>query len=282
MPSKQLRYTSEPSDLYDTSEELHRSGEDLAESDGNDDDHCTNEWAPLTQSSTNLEYESITKSIFAKPMTESSLVRRQRGLEQDSSSDVGSAISNSDVNIETILQEYTSACQIYGCADRINAGILTTLRYRLPSLRVSGSFFDADMLALAEVLLHHVNGALSYIKRLDFSLAAREGKQYGKKGIRSHGAYALSKVLQISKYIEEVFLPGETMGTIGALCRRVTRQHPFLYFYCISRQSHRPLRRICHILCCKEQSNSTNVTDARMPYRGTWRICTGISNTSER
>jgi hypothetical protein len=65
------------------------------------------------------------------------------------------------------------------------------------------------MLALVEVLLHHCNGALKYIKRLDFTLAGAEGRQLGKKGIRSHGAYALAKVLEISRYIEEVFLPGE-------------------------------------------------------------------------
>jgi hypothetical protein len=50
---------------------------------------------------------------------------------------------------------------------------------------------------------------LKYIKRLDFTLAGVEGRQLGKKGIRSHGAYALAKVLEISTYIEEVFLPGE-------------------------------------------------------------------------
>lgn len=67
------------------------------------------------------------------------------------------------------------------------------------------------MLALAEVLLHHINGALSYIKRLDFSLAAVDGKQFGKRGIRSHGAYALAKVLEVSTFVEEVFLPGATL-----------------------------------------------------------------------
>ena len=90
---------------------------------------------------------------------------------------------------------------------------MTTFRYRLPSLRVSGSFFDADMLALVEVLLHHINGELSYIRRLDFTLAGVEGKQFGKKGIRSHGAYALAKVLEISRHIEEVFLPGKNVCT---------------------------------------------------------------------
>ena len=71
------------------------------------------------------------------------------------------------------------------------------------------------MLALVEVLLKHINDSLSYIKRLDFSLASKEGRQLGKKGIRSHGAFALSKVLQISKHIEEVFLPGNKIGSYG-------------------------------------------------------------------
>mmetsp|Transcript_7372 Transcript_7372/g.10576 ORF Transcript_7372/g.10576 Transcript_7372/m.10576 type:complete len:484 (-) Transcript_7372:726-2177(-) len=129
----------------------------------------------------------------------------------------GSVKNNRNIDeIESIIQEYTTACQIYGCADRINPGILTTFRFQLPSLRVSGAFFDADMLALVEVLLHHVNGALSYIRRLDFSVAAKEGKSFGKKGIRSHGAYALSKVLQMSLHIEEVFLPKNRIGPYGA------------------------------------------------------------------
>jgi len=180
MTSKQTRrYTNEPSDLYDTSSAFAPSREE------SDDDHHT------------TEYENITNSLFANP---SSLVRRRTN---------NAEITPTTPSIEQILHEYTTACQIYGCSSRINAGILTTFRYRLPSLRVSGSFFDADMLALVEILLHHINGALSYIKRLDFSLAAVEGKQFGKKGIRSHGAFALAKVLDISLYIEEVFLPGE-------------------------------------------------------------------------
>jgi len=138
-------------------------------------------------------------------------------LNATSSNANGSINNNRNIDeIEAIIQEYTTACQIYGCADRINPGILTTFRFQLPSLRVSGAFFDADMLALVEVLLHHVNGALSYIRRLDFSVAAKEGKSFGKKGIRSHGAYALSKVLQMSLHIEEVFLPKNRIGPYGA------------------------------------------------------------------
>jgi len=119
-------------------------------------------------------------------------------------------------SIETILHEYNLACQVYGCRNNINPGVLATIRFQLPFLRVSGSFFDGDMLALVEVLLRHINGSLSYIRRLDFSLAAKEGKHLGKKGIRSHGAYALSRVLQISMYIEEVFIPGNKIGPYGA------------------------------------------------------------------
>jgi hypothetical protein len=159
------------------------------EEESDDDEHNINE----------PEYEDTSISLFANP---SSLVKR-RNVQIDTDHDLSSN------PMEQILHEYATACQIYGCSSRINAGILTTFRYRLPSLRVSGSFFDADMLALVEVLLHHVNGALSYIRRLDFSLAAVEGKQFGKRGIRSHGAFALAKVLEISGHIEEVFLPGQ-------------------------------------------------------------------------
>mmetsp|Transcript_2943 Transcript_2943/g.6371 ORF Transcript_2943/g.6371 Transcript_2943/m.6371 type:complete len:638 (+) Transcript_2943:112-2025(+) len=131
---------------------------------------------------------------------------------------------NNNVTIEQILHEYTTACNIYGCSTRLNPGILTTIRFSLPTLRVSGNFFDADMLALVEILIKHCNGALSYIKRLDFTIAGREGKNRGtgggggsgKKGIRSHGAYALSKVLTFSKNIEEVYLCGNRIGPYGA------------------------------------------------------------------
>lgn len=158
--------------------------------------------------------------------TTSDSILRRRAVNGNSELSTSNGTSAKDVNgstnsrnideIETIIQEYATACQMYGCGDRINSGVLTTFRFQLPSLRVSGAFFDADMLALVEVLLHHVNGALSYIRRLDFSVAAKEGKNFGKKGIRSHGAYALSKVLQMSLHIEEVFLPKNRIGPYGA------------------------------------------------------------------
>jgi len=133
------------------------------------------------------------------------------------------ALANT-VTIEQLLHEYTTACTIYGCHNRINPGVLTTLRYQLPTLRVSGNFFDADMLALSEILIRHCNGALKYITRLDFSIAAKEGKSSsfgggsgnGKRGFRSHGAYALAKVLGMSEYIEEVYLMGNHVGPFGA------------------------------------------------------------------
>ena len=128
-------------------------------------------------------------------------------------------------SIEQIIHEYTLACQIYGCSARINPGVLTAIRFSLPTLRVSGSFFDADMLALVEILLKHCNGALSFIRRLDFSIAGKEGKSSsvgggggsGKKGFRSHGAYALSRVLKVSKFIAEVYIPNNRIGPYGAV-----------------------------------------------------------------
>lgn len=114
-----------------------------------------------------------------------------------------------------IMQEYISTVQIYGCQN-VNAGVLTTIRFSLPTLRVSGAFHDSDMLALSEILFRHCNGALSHIKRLDFSVASREGKLHGRRGFGSHGAFTLSRVLCISKYIEEVFVQRNRIGPYGA------------------------------------------------------------------
>ena len=122
--------------------------------------------------------------------------------------------------MEAIMKDYMDACRFYGGSptpDRsFNAGILTTLRFSLPSLRASGSFHDADMLALCEILLQYGNGPLSYIKRLDFSVSSKEGKLHGRTGFRSHGALTLSKVLQQSLYIEEVLLQRHFIGPFGA------------------------------------------------------------------
>lgn len=81
------------------------------------------------------------------------------------------------------------------------------------------------MLALVEVLLHHCNGALRYIRRLDFTLASnsegRRGELGRQRGVRSHGAYALAKVLEVSRYIEEVFLPGKIYSYMMCIQDRV-------------------------------------------------------------
>lgn len=120
--------------------------------------------------------------------------------------------------MENIMAEYIATCKFYGCESRSNAGVLTTLRFALPSLRVSGDFHDADMLALAEILLRYGNGPLRFIKRLDFSRSAKEGKIHGqgKAGFRSHGALTLSKVLQSTVFVEEVRLQGNRLGPYGA------------------------------------------------------------------
>jgi len=123
---------------------------------------------------------------------------------------------NDGSTVENLIHLYISACHFYGCSDRINAGVLTTLRFSLPTLRASGSFHDADMLALCEILLPHCNSTLSYIRRLDFSIASKEGKLHGKRGFRSHGAFTLSKLLSESAHIEEVFLQRNSIGPYGS------------------------------------------------------------------
>jgi hypothetical protein len=121
--------------------------------------------------------------------------------------------------IESLIGEYVAACRVYGCGDRINAGVLTTIRFSLPSLRVGGDFHDADVLALTEVLLRHANGALSYIQRLDFTIGSQEGRgrhNSSKLGFTSHGAFCLSKVLQHTRHVKEVLLPRHHVGPYGA------------------------------------------------------------------
>jgi hypothetical protein len=101
-----------------------------------------------------------------------------------------------------------------------NAGVLTTLRFSLPSLRVSGSFHDDDMLALVELLLRHANTRLKFITRLDFTIASKEGTRsnsgFDKSGFTSHGALTLAKLLQTTKYISQVWLPRHRIGPYGA------------------------------------------------------------------
>jgi hemolysin III len=116
---------------------------------------------------------------------------------------------------QTLIQEYLRACQLY--STQPNSGVLTTIRYHLPALRVSGPFHDADMLALAELLLRYINGPLSYVRRLDFARASKEGRAAnGKFGFRSHGALALAKVLSMAHYVQEVRMQRHKIGPYGA------------------------------------------------------------------
>lgn len=141
--------------------------------------------------------------------------------------------------IEKLMGEYMTLCQFYKVP--YNSGILTTLRYRLPSLRVGGSFHDTDMLALMELLQRHANTHLSYIKRLDFTIPGKEGKRYRsmKFGFTSHGALALAKTLQSTKYVSQVWLPKHRIGPYGASA---------LFWACSNNQTieHLKLRR-CRI-----------------------------------
>jgi len=126
-------------------------------------------------------------------------------------------------SIEDLLNEYAYECSRYYV--RPNPGIMTALRHRLPTIRPDGSFHDADMLALCEVLLRRCNdtedGGLGHVVRLDFGLASkfgtnpRIGEKRGHRGFRSHGALTLSKVLLISKYIRELYLQRHRIGPYG-------------------------------------------------------------------
>lgn len=118
--------------------------------------------------------------------------------------------------VERIITDYIAACRFYGCGDRINAGVLTTIRFSLPSMRLSGGFHDADMLALSEIMFRYANGALSFIHRLDFSLSSKEGHLHGRSGFRSHGALTLAKILQSAQYIKEVNVKRNRIGSFGA------------------------------------------------------------------
>jgi len=141
--------------------------------------------------------------------------------------------------IEKLLGEYMTLCQFYKVP--YNSGVLTTIRYRLPSLRVGESFHDTDMLALTEFLLRHANKALSYIRRLDFTIPGKEGKRQRsmKMGFTSHGALALAKTLQYTKYVTQVWLPKHRIGPYGASA---------LFWSCSTNSTiqHLNLRR-CHI-----------------------------------
>jgi hypothetical protein len=120
------------------------------------------------------------------------------------------------ITVEGMIGEYMTLCQFYKVP--YNAGVVTTLRFSLPSLRVSGSFHDLDMLAVVELLLRHANTKLKFISRLDFSIASKEGRRFKsyRLGFTSHGALALAKVLQKTRYIRQVWLPRHRIGPYGA------------------------------------------------------------------
>jgi len=85
----------------------------------------------------------------------------------------------------------------------------------LPSLRVTPPFRDADMLALAELLIKYGSGPLQSIRRLDFS---KHRKIRGQDGMGSHGALALAKMLQSggAPNVTEILLQRNHIGPYGA------------------------------------------------------------------
>jgi hypothetical protein len=130
-------------------------------------------------------------------------------------------------NTECIIGEYIAACQFYGCDT--NPGVLTAFRFSLPSLRVTANFHDADVLALAQVMIPRGNTTLKYIQRLDFTVAAKLGKVHGKRGFGSHGAFALAKIMQACDHVTDVRLSNHKVGPFGASAIfMAASQHPSL------------------------------------------------------
>lgn len=113
-----------------------------------------------------------------------------------------------------VLQEYVQICKTYNSLP--NTGVLVTLKFCLPSLRVSDAFTDIDMFCLCEILLKYSNTDLSFIRRLDFSKASRPTGNTRTSGFTSHGAFCLAKVLLRSTTIQQVWMQRNRIGPYGA------------------------------------------------------------------
>jgi hypothetical protein len=130
------------------------------------------------------------------------------------------------IAMEQIVAEYRTACEFY--RRDLNSGVLTTLRFHVPYLRVAPDFGDVDMLALAEILIRYSGNGLplSYIRRLDFS----KRKLRGHVGFGSHGALTLAKIIQAAPNITEVFLERNVIGPYGAAAIFVAvGHHPHIH-----------------------------------------------------
>eukprot|EP00668_Euglena_longa_P041096 GGOE01054078.1.p1 GENE.GGOE01054078.1~~GGOE01054078.1.p1 ORF type:complete len:461 (+),score=104.40 GGOE01054078.1:114-1496(+) len=113
------------------------------------------------------------------------------------------------VQVPGMVRVYLAQCRMYQVD--ADAGVLLTLRFQLPDLRVSGSFSEKDMLPLADLLIGF-GGKLAHIRKLDFSLAGKEGN-----GLRSGGAVALSKVLTMSNVeVVDLKIDRNRIGPYGA------------------------------------------------------------------
>jgi len=166
-----------------------------------------------TTSSTTTDTEPTTTTTDTEPTTTKYLDQPHRFQHLNTIQPQPKSYTNQ------ILQEYITTTQIYGCK-HVNPGVLTAIRFSLPTLRITGSFHDSDMLALSEILFRHCNYSLKHIKRLDFSVPVglKNGRksQYGKRGFGSHGAFTLSRVIGMSHYIEEIFVQRNKIGPYGA------------------------------------------------------------------
>ena len=129
-----------------------------------------------------------------------------------------------DVRLGTV-RRYTALCREYGATP--NPGVLTALRFRLPTVRPSGNFHDVDMLPLVDLLLMSSDAA-GHVRALDLAQASRDGPEFGRCGISSHGAVALAALLRRSgadesggaapvAHIDSVELRNNAIGAFGGV-----------------------------------------------------------------
>lgn len=183
-----------------------------------------------------------------------------------------------------LFQSYYSSCALYNCQP--NPGVLVAIRYSLPSLRVSGSFHDADMLALSEVLIPYANTPLlSHVKRLDFGRASLEGKLHGIKGFKSHGAFALSRVLLASKHISEVFVQRHRIGPYGAAAIFAACKENSSVKVLVLRRCLIGVRGAQAFALCVASKNcglrEVDLSNCRMGYLGTRAVCNALSQRKQ-
>jgi hypothetical protein len=114
--------------------------------------------------------------------------------------------STSNETGNTLINKYTDLCRSYGVDT--DAGVLVALRFGRKKLRASPLFGDKGMLPLADVLLK--------VSKSDQEPSALTVLDFSQATITSHGAIALSKILESNIGLKEIRLQHNKIGTHGA------------------------------------------------------------------